>query len=204
MTEEWPTPGAVVDVGDLPRHALGARTPLFWGTILLIAIESTCFAILFTAYFYVRNNFVEWPPEARLQKLPGAIEASALSLTLVPTWLFRRAACAHRFAPMRTWLVVATLLSLVCIALRAWEFHCLPFPWTGSAYSSVVWASMGMHTLEIVTGAGEAVFLCAILFRKHVEMKSFEDVEASGLFWYFSVLVWLPFALVFYLDGLIR
>lgn len=204
MTQEWPTPGAVIDVAPLPRHAVGARTPLFWGTILLIAIESTCFAILFTAYFYVRNNFQEWPPEVRLRMLPGALEAAALLSTLVPTWLFRRAACAHRFGPMRTWLVVATALSFICVALRAFEIHALPFPWTGSAYSSVVWMSMGMHTAEIVTGAAESAFLCAVLFRKRVEMKSFEDVEASGLFWYFSVFVWLPFAVVFYLDGLIR
>lgn len=203
-TQDWPTPGAVIDVSELPRHAIGTRTPLFWGTALLIAIESTCFAILFTTYFYVRNNFQEWPPEARLQVLPGAVTAGALALTLLPTWLFRRAACAHRFGPMRTWLVIATLLSLACIALRGWEFQALPFSWTGNAYSSVVWVSMGLHTVEIVTGAGEAAFLCAVLFRKRVELKSFEDVEASGLFWYFSVLVWLPFALVFYLDGWIR
>lgn len=192
----------VVDVSDLPRHALGPRTPLWWGTVLLIAIESTCFAVLFNAYFYVRNNFREWPPDERLLRLPGAISLAALLLTLIPTIAYRRAAHAHDLARVRRNLLLATLLSFVSIAARAWEIHAVPFLWTGSAYASVVWASLGMHTLEIVTGAAESAFVCVVLWRKRLELKTFEDVEAGALFWYFSVCVWLPFAGVFYLDGL--
>jgi len=40
-----------------------------------------------------------------------------------------------------------------------------------------------------------------ILFRPKVELKTFEDVEASAFFWFFSVLVWLPFAALFYGEG---
>lgn len=202
MKGAWPAPGPVVDVADLPRSGVvGPRTPLFWGTLLLVAIEGTSFAILFTAYFYVRNNFVEWPPEQRLRTLPGALTAATLLLTVVPAHLYRRAACAHRFGPMRAWFVVATLLSLLGVAARVLEFKALPFAWSSNAYASVVWTSMGLHTLEIVTSAAESAFLCSVLFRRRVEVKTFEDVEASGLFTYFSMLVWLPFALVFYLDG---
>ncbi len=195
--------GQRVDVSGLPRHALGPRAPLWWGTVLLIAIESTCFAILFTTYFYIRNNFDEWPPNERLARLPGAVSALLLLLTLWPTQIYRRAACAQRFAAMRRWFVIASLLSFAAIALRVWEMRAVPFLWTGSAYASVVWVSLGLHTLEIVTGAFEMVFLCAVLFRERIELKTFEDVEASALFWFFSVLVWLPFAAVFYLDGVL-
>ena len=202
MTQAHVSRAALVDVSALPRHATGLRTPLWWGTVLLIAIESTCFAVLFNSYLYVRNNFQEWPPDARLKLWPGLLMALSLLLTLPPTVLYRRAACAERFRPMRTWLVIATLLTLVSIALRVWEFHALPFQWTGSAYASVVWSSMGMHTLEIVTGAVESVFMCVILFRPRIELKTFGDVEASALFWFFSVLVWIPFAALFYAEAL--
>lgn len=196
--------GAIVDVSTLPRHAVGPRAPLWWGTVLLIAIEATCFAVLFNAYLYIRNNFTEWPPNERLLGLPGGISAALLSVSLIPTWMYRRAAFAERFGAMRRWLVVATALCLVCCLWRIWEIRAVPFPWTGNAYASVIWTSLGMHTLEIVTGAVESLFLCFILFRPRVEMKSFEDVEASALFWFFSVLVWLPFAGLFYLDGHFR
>ncbi len=204
MTEEAIRRGPVVDVSALPRTAIGPRSPLWWGTVLLIAIESTCFAMLFTSYLYLRNNFQEWPPDERLHGLPGAISALGLALTALPTWLYRTAACRERFLPMRRWLVAATAASLVSIALRVWEIREVPFRWTGSAYASVVWMSLGMHTVEIVTGAVESVFMCVVLFRPRVERKTFEDVEASALFWFFSVLVWLPFAFLFYLEAVPR
>jgi cytochrome c oxidase subunit 3 len=189
-----------LDVSTLPRHALGARAPLWWGTVLLIAIESTSFAIIFTTYFYVRNNFREWPPNEHLRLVPGGAAALALLATLIPTWFYRTAACAEKFTAMRRWLVIATLLGFVTLGLRAWELWAVPFSWTGSAYASVVWMSLGMHTLETATGAVELAFLCAVLFRHRVEVKSFEDVEASAVFWFFTVLVWVPFAAVFYLE----
>ncbi len=202
MKAAWPAPGPIVDVAKLDRGSVvGPRTPLFWGTLLLVAIEATCFAILFTTYFYVRNNFVEWPPEQRLRLLPGALPTGALLLTLIPTHMYRKAACTHRFKRMRALFVIATVLSFLSVAARAFEIYALPFSWTGSAYASVVWTSIGLHTLEIATSAAESAFLCAVLFRRRIEVKTFEDVEASGLFSYFSILVWLPFALVFYLDG---
>jgi cytochrome c oxidase subunit III len=204
MTDRAEPRGRVIDVAELPRHAVGLRAPLWWGTMLLIAIESTCFAMLFTSYLYVRNNFDEWPPEARLQLLPGIVSGAVLLLTVLPTWLYRSAACAERFVAMRRWLVIATLLALASIGVRVWEIAAVPFRWTGNAYTSVVWMSLGMHTFEIVTGAVESLYMCAIVFRPRIEMKTFEDVEASALFWFFSVFVWLPFGLLFYLDGMIR
>lgn len=194
--------GPVVNVSALPRHAVGLRTPLWWGTILLIAIESTCFAMLFNSYLYVRNNFNEWPPDERLKLWQGLLSTLALLSTLPPTFLYRRAARAERFWLMRRWLLVATSLCLVAIALRVWELHAVPFLWTGSAYASVVWTSFGMHTFEIVTGAVESVFMCVVLFRSRIELKTFEDVEASALFWFFSVLIWLPFTALFYAEAL--
>jgi heme/copper-type cytochrome/quinol oxidase subunit 3 len=194
--------GPSADVANLPRTALGSRSPLWWGTMLLVAVESTCFGILFTSYFYLKNNFQEWPPAPRLSLLHGAVSAFVLVLTALPTWLYRCAAFAHQFRVMRRWLIVATLLSFVSVALRAWEIQAVPFSWTDNAYTSVVWTSLGMHTVEIVTGAVESAFMVVLLFRARVELKTFEDVEAGAVFWFFSVLSWLPFALVFYLEAL--
>jgi len=194
----------VLDLSGLERAALGFRSPLWWGTVLLIAIESTCFAILFGSYLYIRNNFAEWPPHERLSLAPGVASLGILLLTTIPTWLYRRAAQRERFTTMRRWLVLATALSLGSLLVRVWEIRSMPFDWTASAYASVIWMSLGMHTFEIATGTVESVFMCAILFRPRVEQKSFEDVDESALFWFFSVFVWLPFALLFYLDGVIR
>jgi heme/copper-type cytochrome/quinol oxidase subunit 3 len=202
MTSDTVSEAALLDLSALPRHAQGPRSPLWWATVLLVAIESTSFALIFVSYFYLRNNFDEWPPDERLRLAPGAATLAALLLTLLPTWLYRRAACAEKFAAMRFWLVVSTLLALAAIALRCWEIGAVPFSWTANAHASLVWMSLGMHTLEIASGAVESAFLCLVLYRARVETKSFEDVEASALFWFFSVLVWVPFAAAFYWEGL--
>jgi heme/copper-type cytochrome/quinol oxidase subunit 3 len=165
-------------------------------------VESTCFGVLFISYFYLRNNFQEWPPAPRLSAFHGTTSALVLMLTAFPTWRYRSAAFAYDFRAMRRWLVVATILSFVSLALRAWEIRAVPFSWTDNAYTSVVWASLGMHTVEIITGAAESAFMAVLLFRERVELKTFEDIEAGAVFWFFSVLVWLPFALVFYLEAL--
>jgi len=198
MTELTTAP---VDVSRLPRVATGASTVLFWGTVLLMAIEGTSFAILFTSYFYVRNNFQEWPPAEHLRIVPGAISALSLLSTLLPSWFYQRAARARKLVPMRRWLLIATGLSVVAVALRWWEIGAVPFSWTGNAYTSVVWMSTGMHTFDLCAGLVESIFLCGVICRSRFELKSFADIDASALFWYFTVLVWLPFAAVFYLDG---
>jgi len=204
MSDRVMSRAQVLDLSQLQRAALGVRAPLWWGTVLLVCIESTCFAILFGAYLYVRNNFAEWPPHERLSLVPGGTSLLCLLITVIPTWLYRRAAQNERFTPMRRWLVLATGISIISLLVRAWELRAIPFDWTASAYASVIWMSIGMHTFEIATGVLESIFMCAILFRSRVEQKSFEDVDESALFWFFSVFVWLPFAFLFYLDGRIQ
>jgi heme/copper-type cytochrome/quinol oxidase subunit 3 len=104
----------------------------------------------------------------------------------------------------RRWQLVSTLVGAAGLALRGWEIHALPFQWTENAYASVVWGSIGFHTIDFVAEMGEMVVLTALLFKGPVEDKHFEDVQVNAFFWAFLVLVWLPFAGVFYIDGAIR
>ncbi|WP_394845997.1 cytochrome c oxidase subunit 3 [Pendulispora brunnea] len=193
-----------IDASNLPMHAFGASSPIWWGTVLFIAIESMGFALMLATYLYVRGNFDEWPPSAPFRTGPGALEVGVLLASLVPMALCWRAVRTERLLATRRWLVLATALSMAALAVRAWEIHALPFTWSENAYASVVWTTVGLHTLEIVVGAAENLFLCAVVFRRIMERKAFEDIEASCVFWFFGVLVWLPFAGLFYLDGAIR
>ena len=52
----------VIDVSDLPLSAMDHRSPIWIGNALLLAIETTMFAILVATYFYLRANFQNWPP----------------------------------------------------------------------------------------------------------------------------------------------
>src|SRR3954469_24788063 len=52
----------VLDVSPLPESVLDYRSVVWWGNLMLLFIETTMFALLVAAYFYVRPNFSHWPP----------------------------------------------------------------------------------------------------------------------------------------------
>src|SRR4051812_19856085 len=51
-----------MDVSHLPTGSYDARSPLWWGNLLLLVIEITMFAILIRSFLYILMNFSEWPP----------------------------------------------------------------------------------------------------------------------------------------------
>jgi len=193
-----------LDVSALKSYAFGARSTLFWGVLVLCLIEGTALALLFMSYFYVRGNFYEWPPSDRIPIAPRTACTTVLALSIVPMVLTGRAARKLDLRATRKWQLISTVVGAVTLALRAWTIASLPFAWSENAYASVVWSSIGFHTLDFVAEMGEMLVLTALLFKGPVEEKHFEDVEVNALFWTFLVLVWLPFAGVFWIDGAIR
>jgi cytochrome c oxidase subunit III len=193
-----------IDVSELPSFAFGSRSSMFWGTVCLCLIEGTALAMLFASYFYLRGNFEEWPPSNRIPPIAGSISTLVLVASIAPFWMARRAARTLDLKRTRRWHLIATIVAVIAISLRAFEISSLPFKWTENAYASVVWASIGLHTLDFLVEVGEVIMLTALLYKGPVEEKHFEDIEVNALFWGFLVLVWLPFAGVFYIDGAIR
>lgn len=193
--------GEALDVSELKSFAFGARSTLFWATTLLCVSEGTVLAILFTSYLYLRDNFDTWPPSLPLRLAPGIASTGVLLLSLVPITLVGRAARDLDLKRTRRWQLVSTLVGIVGLALRFWETRALPFTWSENAYASVVWTSFGAHMVDYVVEVGECVVLTALLFRGPLEEKHFEDVEVNAFFWAFLVVAWLPFAGLFYGEG---
>jgi cytochrome c oxidase subunit III len=51
-----------LDVSNLPSSSLDDETPLWWGNVIAMAVETTILSLLLMCYFYVRKNFHLWPP----------------------------------------------------------------------------------------------------------------------------------------------
>jgi cytochrome c oxidase subunit 1/cytochrome c oxidase subunit I+III len=191
-----------LDASGLPSLAFGHRAPLWWGVLLLVAIEATAMGILLVSYFYVRGNNDLWPP-APLS--PAAFRLAVIeALLLVASYPARvssvRAARRQQLAPTRTWLVAATVLGVAMLLVRAFEIPAIPFRWDQHAYGSVFWTIFGLHVTHVLTGVLENAMLIALLWRGPVEPKHFGDVEASALLWYFVVLEWVPGFAILYLE----
>jgi cytochrome c oxidase subunit III len=198
------TEGAI-DVSDLPDHAFGSRDPMWWGVMMLMAIEATLMALALTSYFYVRGNYLAWPPAgvgplARGYATAVLVVLVASGIAMVPV---QRAARRHELGTVRNWMIAATVLSLATLVLRALELDALPFRWTTSAYGSVIWTTIAFHTLHLVAGAAENVVLTVLGFTSRVENKHYVDFDLNGLFWLFVVVEWVATYAVIYGEGLL-
>jgi cytochrome c oxidase subunit III len=204
VMEEHPAPigRKLLDVSRLQTVAFGNRDPLFWGVVLLIAIEATMFALLATTYFYLRGNERDWPPagvaNAPLQFTIGT--ALLLALSCAPLLLAFRAAADGRLSAVRRGMLLVTILSAAAAIVRGFEISRIGYRWDSHAYGSVVWALYFMHSLHLASGVIENAVLTTTLYRGPVEKKHMVDVQLGGYYWAFVALSWVPLLLVILLD----
>jgi heme/copper-type cytochrome/quinol oxidase subunit 3 len=193
----------VVDARTLPETAFGLRNLPTWATIGFMVIEGSTLAIAMGAYLYLKRNFAEWPPPPT--PLPDllipSLNTALLLLTIVPMVVAGRAARATALAKMRVALVIATLFSLACTALRGFELAALNTRWDSSAYGSVVWVLVGLHTSLLGIDLLETMVITALTFSAGFEQKHYTDVEDAALYQCFLSLSWVPiYLLVFVLP----
>jgi cytochrome c oxidase subunit 3 len=197
---------STLDVSRLPSYAFGFRDPVWWGALMMVAIESTAIGLLLVSYFYIRGNYDVWPPSpmAPAALRLAIIEAALLFTSFLPMVLSVRAARRHQLVPARRWLMTATALGAAMLVVRAFEIPLIPFRWDSHAYGSVFWMTFGVHITHVVTGVFENAVMIAVLLLGPVEKKHFSDIEASALLWYFSVLEWVPGFAILYVEPLLR
>ena len=198
----------VIDVSPLPGSALDHRSLIWWGNLLLIFIETTMFALLVAAYFYLRPKFNEWPPPlpsgpfAIYDPVPAlglpTINLILIMLTLVPMIVADRAALKINHRVTTIALVVFLGIGLTCIALRFGEFSALKFRWDDNAYGSVTWTLVGLHLLHLIVGVLEIIVLLTWILVHGLDDKHARDVRVTAVYWYWVVGTWIIlFAIIF-------
>ena len=198
---------AVIDISKLPHHQFDTYDPVWWGNNLLLAIETSMFAILIATYFYLRQNFPEWPPPvaqltATLRPLPelsyGTANTILLVLGCIPMVLTDRAARRGD----RTWSQIGLIIAIVCgvaaVVLRSFEFAAVYFRWDSNAYGSVVWFLLGMHMMHLMIVTAEAVLLTVWIFTREYDMKHRVDIVTLAIYWYWVTVIWLVLYAIIY------
>src|SRR4051812_12343613 len=144
--------GAALDASQLPSYAFGARSVMWWGTMGVIAIEGTVFALAIMIYFYLRANATHWPlgvPPPEL--LWGTLNTLVLLGSVAPNHWAKSAAERHDLGRTRIAMLVCLVFGLVFLALRIFEFTSLHCAWDTNAYGSIVWVLLGLHTTHLLT-----------------------------------------------------
>ena len=199
MSEATISRRRVLDVSHLPPGAFGHRSILWWGTMGLVLIEGTMFALLVASYFYLRTRVQTWPPNVPPPDLTwGTVNTVILLASAIPNELAKKAAERVDLGAVRLWMVVCILFGIAFNAVRVFEFTTLNVMWNTNAYGSVVWFLLGMHTTHIATDVVDTAVLMVLMFTGPIEEKRFVDVAENAMYWYFVVFVWPPIYGVIY------
>lgn len=189
------------DVAALPAHAFGHASATWWGIMAFFLIEGTAFLLAVAAYFFLMNQEQLWPPPPFLPPdlLAGTLFTILLLLSEIPNTLLKRAAEKGRLREVRRLLPLMTLIGLVLLVLRGFEFASLNVLWYQNAYGSIVWTLLFLHATHIGTDWIDSVVITGLMFTRHgVEGRRFVDVSENSLYWRFVWLAWLPIYLLIY------
>jgi len=191
--------GDALDVAMLPTYGFGHRSLMWWGTAGMIAIEGVAFAFMIVVYFYLRSLAMAWPSKgAEPEILWGTVNLGLILASALPNMWTDRAAIDHNRRNVRIGLVVCSIFGLALCGVRALEFTALNVRWDDSAYGSVLWMMLGLHTFNLVTDVADTLVLTALMFKRRIEGKRFVDVAENSGYWDFIVLSWVPIYAVIY------
>jgi heme/copper-type cytochrome/quinol oxidase subunit 3 len=194
------TLGAALDVTELPSFGFSHRSLMWWGTVGLMAIEGTAFAIAIVMYFYLRSHANTWPMSTPPPELLwGTLNTFILLISMWPNQLAKHAAEKLDLPRIRLWILVCLAFGLAFLIVRIFEFGALNVRWDQDAYGSIVWILLGLHTVHLLTDTWDTAVLAVLMHTGPIEGKRYVDVSENSLYWYFVVLSWLPIYAVIYL-----
>jgi heme/copper-type cytochrome/quinol oxidase subunit 3 len=191
--------GDALDVAQLPSYGFGHRSLMWWGTAGMMAIEGTAFAFVIVIYFYLRSLSGTWPYGARAPDLLwGTVNAVLIVLSAIPNTFMDKAAIDQDLHRVRRGLAILSAIGLALLVVRALEFTALNVTMTESAYGSIVWVLLILHTFNLITDYIELLVVTVLMFKGPLEGKRFVDVAESAGYWDFVVVTWLPIYAVIY------
>jgi heme/copper-type cytochrome/quinol oxidase subunit 3 len=190
---------ATLHVGRLPTYGYGSRSLTWWATLGMVLIEGTVFLAGIASYFYLRDRVPDWPPEGSPPALRyGTVNLAIMLLSGIANHRLARAAHRERLHAVRGWIIVGTLFSVAFLLVRVFEYLALNTTYTGSAYGSIVFALLTLHTVHILTDFIDTVVLAVLMFTGPLEGRRYVDVAENCMYYWFVILSWIPMYLTIY------
>lgn len=179
----------VLDVSGLPTVVFGRSNTTWLANVFYMMIEGTMFALLIASYFYLRTRTQSWPPLNLPPTLSwGIINAIVFLLSVVPARYAQKVAPTGDRAKIRFALIGLAGFAIINMILRGFELANLNCRWYESAYGSIVWSIMGLHTGHLITEFIETVVILFVAFTDKMEGSRLADVAINSDYWYFVVV----------------
>lgn len=151
-------------------------------------------------YFYLAVLARHWPIGAPAPDLlPGTAVLIILVASVVPNHLIEFWARRQDLAKVRLGMVVMSVVGILPLIVRIWEFPALRISWDQNAYGSIVWFLLGLHTTHLLSDVGDTIVLAVLMFtQKGKAGRRFSDVSDNAFYWDFVVVSWVVLYLVIY------
>lgn len=191
----------VMPARELPVHLTGTKAPLWWGMVLLLAIEGTVFSALISSYFYLRAGSAMWPadmepPELLLPTINTLVLiASAVSMHLGDKGIRRGDQTRLKIGQ-----TIALVLAVVFLVIKAVEYSHIPYDWSEHACGSITWVLSGFHAAHVIAVVLKGIVVAALAYRGYFNAERRLGVQVNGLYWQFVVVVWIPIYFTLYLS----
>ena len=189
-----------IDVSRLPTYGYGSRALTWWGTSGMMLIEGMVFVAAMASYFYLRMRSIHWPPTGEPpQLLWGTLNLGILGLSAFANQWTKRRGEREDLRGTRIGMTACVAFGMVLLGIRIQEYLGLNTTYTGSAYGSITFALLTLHTVHLLTDFIDTVVLAVLMFTGPLEGRRFVDVSENCLYWWFVVVSWIPIYLTIYI-----
>ncbi len=185
----------------LPTTLNGMQAPVYWGMLVLVAIETVVFATLLSSYFYLRLLSDGWPPVGVPNPkllLPTINTVVLLTSSGMLLWATRGLSQGNQ-RRLKIGLGIAIVLEGVFFTIKMVVSTGLPFSWSDHAYGSIFASIDRLHSLHVVIAIIMAVVVEILAFRGEFDAEHRLGIQAVNIYWQFVALIWLPVFIVLFL-----
>lgn len=189
-----------------PQVRARGRSIGWWGMVVVIATEATIFVGLLSTYFFLRASSAHWPPVGI--KPPDLGNISVFSVVLIASsipvfWAEAGIRAGHQ-RRLRVGLLLGFLMGASFLAYQGYEYSHLDFHWTDNAYSSIFYATTGLHGLHVLVGLLMSLVVQAKAWSRKLSADHHVSMEVFSLYWHFVDGVWLFVFSSLYLSAHLR
>lgn len=187
---------------EMPVILSGSRSPIWWGMVILVIIESTVFATLISSYFYIRVNSPAWPP--------GGLPNPDLLLPIINTIVLFCSSMAvlwgmaglkkNDLRRLKIGIGAGIALEIIFFIIKIMMGTGGPFDWSTNAYGSIFFTINWLHTGHVLVAILMASVAEMLAFRGYFDRERKLGVQVVNIYWQFVAVVWIPVFIVLFLT----
>ena len=186
---------------ELPVLLTGAKAPLWWAMLLLVTIETTVFATLFSSYFYLRFTVPEWPPEdiSNPDLLLPIINTGVLIAGAVAVYWGSNGIQKGNQRRLKWGIGIAVVMEAIFFVIKVVLSQGIGYGMTDHAYGSIFFTINRLHTGHVLVAILMGSVAEVLAFRGYFTKERRLGIQVINIYWQFVTLIWFPVFVVLFL-----